>query len=243
MTKSDIYHSLPLLLMAVEQMEPQIFHAEVHNECTEHKDSHSNDSDYMEDIKAQVTSSEDEEVPPSPREEQENFDEDYEDEYHVQKNSHSKKRKADTLKSRKNSRVEWTIEAEPQQCPFNCGRAYTSTIGMKSHLKRFHINEQETNFDWTLPDLRFQCPYCEYHSNRRSNLERHLNRYHIEDYRQGVIPNKNRKNPANALKSRGQEPNGLLDNDDTVEFVADTPSVKRRRHEHNKTTHQETSLA
>jgi uncharacterized C2H2 Zn-finger protein len=64
---------------------------------------------------------------------------------------------------------------------------------MKSHLKRFHLHEQESNHEWSLPDLRFQCPYCEYHSNRRSNLERHLNRYHIDDYTEGVVP-KNKTN-------------------------------------------------
>lgn len=91
-------------------------------------------------------------------------------------------------------RIEWNIEAEPQYCPFGCGRAYTSMIGMKSHLKRFHLQEQENNHDWNLPDLRFRCPYCPYHSNRRSNLERHLNRYHIDDVTTNQIGKKRSRN-------------------------------------------------
>jgi hypothetical protein len=77
--------------------------------------------------------------------------------------------------------IEWNIEAEPAPCPFACGRSYTSTIGMKSHLKRFHTEEQRSQ-SWEMPRLKFQCRYCQYHSDRRSNLERHLNRFHMSDY-------------------------------------------------------------
>ncbi len=33
-----------------------------------------------------------------------------------------------------------------------------------------------------MPVFEFKCKYCDYKCNRRSNLERHLNRYHIDDY-------------------------------------------------------------
>ncbi|KAL0487731.1 DNA damage repair protein BRCT [Acrasis kona] len=79
------------------------------------------------------------------------------------------------------SNIGWKIEAEPAPCPFECGRNYTSTIGMKSHLKRFHQDEQKSQ-KWEMPRLKFQCRYCSYISDRRSNLERHLNRFHINDY-------------------------------------------------------------
>jgi len=79
------------------------------------------------------------------------------------------------------SNIGWKIEAEPAPCPFECGRSYTSTIGMKSHLKRFHQDEQKSQ-KWEMPRLKFQCRYCPYISDRRSNLERHLNRFHINDY-------------------------------------------------------------
>jgi hypothetical protein len=36
-----------------------------------------------------------------------------------------------------------------------------------------------------MPIFVFECRYCPYRCNRRSNLERHLNRYHIEDHFEG----------------------------------------------------------
>jgi len=92
----------------------------------------------------------------------------------------SGRRRSPSGSNRKES-IEWNIEAEPAPCPFGCGRSYTSTIGMKSHLKRFHTDEQRSQ-SWEMPRLKFQCRYCQYHSDRRSNLERHLNRFHVSDY-------------------------------------------------------------
>lgn len=96
------------------------------------------------------------------------------------------------------TKIEWNIEAQPQACPFKCGKIYSSTIGIKTHLQRFHLNEQKTQ-TWKMPEFVFQCSYCQYSCNRRSNLERHMNRYHIEEH-------ENEKKEQSGVTRRSIEP-------------------------------------
>ncbi|KAL0485206.1 hypothetical protein AKO1_004252 [Acrasis kona] len=119
-------------------------------------------------------------------EESENLESEESEEEHYTKRMKQPKKRA-------TEKIDWCIESTPQECPFKCGKMYSSTIGIKTHLGRHHLEEQKSQ-EWIMPEFSFECTFCSYNCNRRSNLERHMTRYHTEQHLKKLRKSSNNDN-------------------------------------------------